>query len=97
MQAARVAALDHFVWALDLPRAVDYWRECKERDVIPRPLEKTDLWPPDKLGFDTAHRALRSKVEVVVDDFMTMNCESFGAFDVTFWVFFITCKTRWVH
>lgn len=90
MQAERVVALDHFVWALDLPGAIAYWRECKESGAAPRPLEDTDLWQPEKLpgklGFDTAHRALRSKVEVVVDDFMTMDCKTLGAFDVTFFM-----------
>lgn len=85
--AARVVALDHFVWATDLPRAIAYWRECKEKGVPPAPVEKTPYWQPDTLpgkhGFDTAHRALRSRVEVVVDDFMTMDIARHGTFDVT--------------
>lgn len=90
MQAERVVALDQFVWALDLPRAIAYWRECKAGGVIPLPLEETDLWQPEKLpgkvGFDTAHSTLRSNVEVVVNDFMSMDCESLGTFDVTFFL-----------
>lgn len=90
MQAARVVALDHFVWALDLPRAIAYWSECKERNIVPLPLEETDHWQPEglpgKLGFDTAHSALRSKVEVVVEDFMRMDCKTLGSFDVTFFM-----------
>jgi tRNA (mo5U34)-methyltransferase len=85
--AARVVALDHFVWAMDLPKANAYWRECKERGVAPEPVQGTPLWQPDRLpgkrGFDTAHRALRSRVEVVVDDFMTMDVGTLGRFDVT--------------
>lgn len=85
--AARVVALDRFVWAMDLPKANAYWRECKERGVAPAPVEQTAMWQPDRLpgkrGFDTAHRALRSRVEVVVDDFMTMDVGTLGQFDVT--------------
>lgn len=85
--AARVVALDHFVWAMDLPRAIAYWRECKQRNVTPVPVEQSEFWQPDRLpgkqGFDTAHRALRSKVEVEIDDFMTMDLGRMGAFDIT--------------
>jgi len=84
--AAQVVALDHFVWATDLPKAHAYWRECKERGVAPSPVEQTPYWQPDRLpgkrGFDTAHRALRSRVDVVIDDFMTMDVASLGSFDV---------------
>jgi tRNA (mo5U34)-methyltransferase len=85
--ADRVVALDRFVWATDLPKAIAYWRECKERGVAPLQLEETEMWQPDRLpgkrAFDTAHVALRSKVEVVVDDFMTMDIATLGRFDVT--------------
>lgn len=84
--ASRVTALDRFVWALDLPRAIAYWRECKEKSVVPVPTEESPYWQPDKLpgkaGFDAAHKALRSKVDVVVDDLMTVDCESLGTYDV---------------
>jgi tRNA (mo5U34)-methyltransferase len=85
--AARVVALDHFVWAIDLPQAFAYWRECKARGVAPMPLEETELWRPQQLpgkrAFDTAHAALKSRVDVVIGDFMTMDVASLGAFDVT--------------
>jgi tRNA (mo5U34)-methyltransferase len=85
--ASRVVALDHFVWALDLPASIQYWRECKQRGVSPEPVEQTPHWQPEKLpgkrGFDIAHRALRSKVEVVVDDFMAMDLAPIGTFDVS--------------
>lgn len=88
--AKRVTALDRFVWALDLPRAIAYWRECKEKAIVPVAVEETPYWQPEKLpgkaGFDTAHRALRSKVEVIVDDFMTMDCDSLGTYDVTLYM-----------
>lgn len=28
--ARRVVAIDHYAWSLDLPKAIDLWRECKE-------------------------------------------------------------------
>ena len=39
-----------------------------------------------KSGYDTAHKALNSKVETVVDDFMTMDLEPLGTFDVVFFL-----------
>ena len=29
-RAARVVALDHYVWSLDLPRQQAYWRDCRD-------------------------------------------------------------------
>jgi tRNA (mo5U34)-methyltransferase len=44
------------------------------------------LWRPDelpgKVGFDTAHRALDSRVESVVGDLMTIDLDRLGAFDI---------------
>lgn len=47
-----------------------------------------DVWTtwPGKRGYDTAHKALDSKVETVVDDFMTMDLEPLGTFDVVFFL-----------
>jgi tRNA (mo5U34)-methyltransferase len=88
--AQRVVALDHFVWSVDLPRAMALWQDCRERGVAAPPVEETPLWQPatlpGKRAFDTAHKALASRVEAVVDDFMTMDCASIGQFDVTFFM-----------
>jgi tRNA (mo5U34)-methyltransferase len=85
--AARVVALDHYVWALDLPASIAYWRHCKESGEVPLPVEQTPHWQPDRLpgkaGFDAAHRALGSGVEVVIGDFMEMDVAPLGQFDVT--------------
>jgi tRNA (mo5U34)-methyltransferase len=84
--AARVVALDHYVWSLDLPRHIQYWRDCQERGVAPLPNEQTPHWQPatlpGKRGYDTAHRLLSSKVETVIGDFMTMHLQPLGQFDV---------------
>jgi tRNA (mo5U34)-methyltransferase len=84
--ARRVLALDHYIWALDFPNYRQYCSDCNERGVVPTPGQRTPHWQPDKLpgkrGYDTAHRALDSKVETMVGDFMTMDLEPLGTFDV---------------
>ncbi len=85
--AARVVALDHYVWSFDTPQAHRYSHECKQNGVVPLPHPQVPgLWRPDTLpgkrGFDVAHEALRSNVEVVVDDFMEMGLARLGTFDV---------------
>jgi tRNA (mo5U34)-methyltransferase len=59
--AARVVALDHFVWSTDLPNRQAYERACKRDGSVPLPIRQTPNWKPDalpgKLGFDSAHRA----------------------------------------
>jgi tRNA (mo5U34)-methyltransferase len=72
--ARRVVALDHYAWSMDLPKSIQYWRDCKNRGVAPLQPEETPHWQPNKMpgkrGYDTAHKALGSKVETVVGDFM---------------------------
>jgi len=85
--AARVAVLDHYMWAMDIPAQQAYWRECKERGVEPEPYHETDLWHPDtlpgKAGFDTARELLGSRVEEIVEDFATCDLQEVGVWDVT--------------
>jgi tRNA (mo5U34)-methyltransferase len=84
--AARVVALDHFVWSIDMPRFNEYLAECAASNTAPLIAEQTPHWQPDTLPgkkpFDLAHRALGSKVEAVVDDFMAMDLARLGTFDV---------------
>jgi tRNA (mo5U34)-methyltransferase len=84
--AERVVALDHYVWALNLPKAIAYWRECNERGIPVDPeAEASRLHPeelPGMLAYKTAHRALGSKVETVVQDFMEADPDQLGTFDV---------------
>jgi len=85
--ARRVVALDHYVWNMDLVAQVEYWQECQEKGIVPRPYETIpSVWRPDELpgkrGFDTAHAALGSRVESRVADFMTMDLDELGEFDV---------------
>jgi len=85
--AARVVALDHYVWSMDLPRQQQYWADCMAAGAAPAPYHTLpELWKPDQLpgkaGFDTAHRCRNSKVEAVVGDFMTVDLDRLGTFDV---------------
>lgn len=88
--AARVVALDHYVWSLDLPRQQAYWRDCRDRGVTPEPYhDQPALWHPDtlpgKAGFDIAHKELQSRVEPIVTDFMDTDLDALGTFDVVFY------------
>lgn len=88
--AARVVALDEYMWAMDLAEHTRYWKECMEKGVTPRPYHTMPYYRPDELpgkkGFDTARRALGSSVEEVVGDFMGMNLAPLGQFDVVFYL-----------
>jgi tRNA (mo5U34)-methyltransferase len=84
--AKQVVALDHYAWSLDLAQHIKYMRECRERGVVPVPDQSGPHWRPwelpGKRGYDTIHRALESKVETLVADFMKINVEDLGVFDV---------------
>jgi glycosyltransferase involved in cell wall biosynthesis/SAM-dependent methyltransferase len=80
--AARVVALDHFVWSIDPAAAVADGRFTGVPDAESAP----GVWDPERLpgkrGFDLAHRALGSRVESVVVDFMTADVDELGSFDI---------------
>ena len=88
--ASRVVALDEYMWAMDLDEHRRYWEACKARGVTPQPYHTMPYYKPDELpgkkGFDTAHRVLRSAVEPVVGDFMTIDLEALGQFDVVLYL-----------
>src|SRR5439155_4401944 len=52
--------------------------------------EDTPYWQPSTLpgkrAYDIAHKALDSNVETVIDNFMTMDLEALGTFDVVFFM-----------
>lgn len=88
--ASRVVALDHYIWKLDLLARAAYYQQCEADGLIPDPemidhgfLTADDL--PGKAGFDLAHEYLGSQVEAVVDDFMTMDLDRLGRFDVVYY------------
>ena len=89
--ADRVVALDHYVWSMDLVAQVQHFHECHAQGVKPPQWETVpSVWRPEelpgKLGFDTAHRALGSRVESRVADYMTVDLEELGQFDVVFYL-----------
>jgi len=89
--AKRVVALDHYVWSLDLPATMRYWRECQEQETSPQPYHTVAAnWHPDllpgKQGFDTAHKALGSHVEARVADFMEIDLAELEIFDIVLYL-----------
>jgi tRNA (mo5U34)-methyltransferase len=89
--AARVVALDHFVWSIEF--GAEYGRQASaaHADAAPE-LDRatTDVRQSDELpgrrGFDLAHRVLESRVEPVVADFMETDLSELGQFDVVFYL-----------
>jgi len=85
--ASRVVALDHYAWSVDYKKATDYAvRQERAGQPIRAFHTVPELWDPvglpGKRGFDLASRVLNSRAEVVVDDFMTMDLDALGTFDV---------------
>ncbi len=88
--ASRVVALDENVWVTDMVAYLREWRESrKERRAMPAPID-SHHWHPDELPgrrpFDAARELLQSKVEALVGNFMTMDLEALGRFDVIFFL-----------
>jgi tRNA (mo5U34)-methyltransferase len=85
--ASRVVALDHYAWSIDFEKASAY---TTQQRVAGQPIRAfhtlPDMWDPiglpGKRGFDLAYQLRNSHAEVVVDDFMTMNLDALGSFDV---------------
>jgi tRNA (mo5U34)-methyltransferase len=89
--AARVVALDHYAWSLDFTAAPAYVARRAELGLKPDSWETVpELWRPDTLpgkrGFDLGRSVLGSRAEAVVADFMTVDLERLGTFDVVFYL-----------
>ena len=89
--AKRVLALDHYVWSIDMERWLAYRRDREQRGLEIEPSESVpELWRPDELpgkkGFNVAHEALQSDVEVVVGDFLDVDLDTLGTFDVVLYL-----------
>jgi 2-polyprenyl-3-methyl-5-hydroxy-6-metoxy-1,4-benzoquinol methylase len=84
--ASRVVALDWFVWAIRWAETSAYIARCQAEGVAPRPfMEMPELWSPalpGKRGFDLVRSSLGSQVEPIVGDFMTIDVDAVGRFDV---------------
>lgn len=89
--AARVVALDHFVWSIDWGQQTTAERRAAPKTAAARgPEEDPAIWKPAELpgrrGFDLARRILNSRVEPVVADFMETDLDALGTFDVVFFL-----------
>lgn len=89
--AARVVALDRYVWALNWEAKRRYKRECEEKGLAPEPYtQRPELFDdeglPGKYGFDLAHRIYKSGVEVVIADLMTADLDALGSFDIVLYL-----------
>jgi tRNA (mo5U34)-methyltransferase len=73
--AARIVALDHFIWEQDLTS----W---DGRPAPAAPTPPADPALPGRVGFETAHRLLGSRVEPVHGEFATVDPAALGRFDV---------------
>jgi tRNA (mo5U34)-methyltransferase len=92
--AARVVSMDLHMWELETSLSNEYLADCAANGVPPTPpyrtewlrwrLDRTAL--PGKRRFDLAHRALGSRAEAVVCDFMLANPQTIGTFDVVFFL-----------
>jgi tRNA (mo5U34)-methyltransferase len=86
--AARVVAVDYPSWCTDHRYGTTYVPACRARGEVPAQPHETPFWRPDELPgkrpFDLAHRALGSKVEARVADFMTMPLDE--SFDVVLYL-----------
>ncbi len=84
--AARVVALDHYVWSCDM---ASYMRERNAAAGAGQPIpppHATRHWRPDELPgrrpFDAVHALFDSRVVPVVGDFMAIDPASLGRFDI---------------
>jgi len=88
--AARVVALDHYAWGVDMDARDVYWRACAERGELPdHNRDERDFWRadlPGKGAFDLAHRVYGSNVEAMVADFTSCDLADVGTFDVVLYL-----------
>ena len=84
--AARVIALDHYVWFTDMAEYMSDWRASRQTGAAIVAPHESRHWRPSELPgrrpFDAARAFLASRVEPVVGDFMTMDLRALGRFDV---------------
>jgi tRNA (mo5U34)-methyltransferase len=85
--ATRVVALDYFTWSLDLDAQHGYLERCQLAGETPLSWDQVpEVWRPETLPgkacFDTAVMALGSNVESVVADFLEVDLDALGTFDV---------------
>ncbi len=85
--AARVVALDHYVWCTRLVEQQAYYRRTRETgEEYVAPHLNPAMWDsralPGRAGFDLARSRLGSQVEAAVVDFANDDLSGLGIFDV---------------
>jgi tRNA (mo5U34)-methyltransferase len=85
--AIRVVALDHYAWCVDFEARLEYWRACDAAGELPdHNRDLTDFFRPDTMpgrrGFELAKKVIGSRVEPVVGDFMQLEPNELGRFDI---------------
>jgi len=89
--ASRVVALDDYAWSVDFGAETRPAAAAPVRaDVPERFRDAPHMWAPERLpgkrGFDVAHQALGSEIEAVVANFMEMELDALGTFDVVLYL-----------
>ena len=88
--ASSVTALDFYMWAMDLSEHSKYVKECRDQGVYPERYETMPYYKPKELpgkrGFELARELLGSQVKDRVGDFMAMDLDKLGTFDVVFFL-----------
>ncbi|MFM8862872.1 MAG: hypothetical protein ACKOIA_10545, partial [Acidimicrobiia bacterium] len=91
MGADRVVAVDDWKWAL----RSDVFAELRRQLVAsgrsdPRLRDRDELWDreglPGKVGFDLCHRHLSSGVQTIVANYMDLDPDEVGSFDVVLYL-----------
>ena len=88
--ASRAGVLDHYLWSIDPDAYGRLYHAAREAgEVAPAPHE-SDLWDPEglpgKWRIDTARQLLGSQVETVLADFMDMDLDPIGVWDVVLYL-----------
>lgn len=86
-RGASVSALDHYAWSINHRQWQEYTSRARAAgQPLDQPEALPDVWDPANLpgraGFDLARAALGSHVRPVVGDFMSMDLDPLGQFDV---------------
>lgn len=88
--AKSVTALDHYAWGVDFKARDVYWNECRARGVLPdHDRDTTEFWRPElpgQAGFKLAKEVLGSQVEPKLGDFMAVDLDELGVYDVVLYL-----------
>ena len=88
--ARRAAVLDHYLWSIDPDAYGRLYHAEREAGRVPPAPHESELWDPDGLPgrwrIDTAIQVLGSQVETIVADFMDVDLDAVGVWDVVLYL-----------